>query len=164
MPDDDLRDQWEAHLEWHAQENRAAREATLPALLALIDDFRAGTLDLTEFRRRIDSQSKHSETAVWGFRGNAGVMFFTMLWKGAPDELAPLLQSVITAPADDTAATLAIDQIRELARTTKARTGNRNIHEAFAPSSSASSGRLRIAITGRSIIRPRGRVSSGSAW
>jgi len=84
VSDDDLRGQWEAHPEWHDQENRAAREATLPALLELIDQFRTGTLDLTEFRRRIDSQSKQTESAVWGFRGNAGVMFFTMLWKGAP--------------------------------------------------------------------------------
>ena len=133
MSDDDLRGQWEAHPEWHDQENRAAREATLPALLALIGEFRTGALDLTEFRRRIDSQSKQTESGVWGFRGNAGVMFFTMLWKGAPAEFAPLLQSVINVPADEAAAKNAIDRVRELARTTKARTGNRNLHEAFAP-------------------------------
>ena len=90
-------------------------------------------LDLTEFRRRIDSHSKHGETGVWGFRGNAGVMFFTMLWKGAPEELAPLLRAAVSVPANDSEARAAIDRLRELARATKARTGNRNLHEAFAP-------------------------------
>ncbi len=131
--DDELRQHWNAHPQWQKQENRAAREATLPALRALIESFRSGALDLTEFRRRIDSQSKQRETGVWGFRGNAGVMFFTMLWKGAAEELAPLLRTVIALPPDDAGAREAIDQLRALARATKAHTGNRNIHEKFAP-------------------------------
>jgi hypothetical protein len=133
VPNDDLRQHWDAHPQWHEQETRAAREATLPALRALIESFRSGALDLTEFRRRIDSQSKQRETGVWGFRGNAGVMFFTMLWKGAAEELAPLLRTVIALPPDDAGAREAIDQLRALARATKAHTGNRNIHEKFAP-------------------------------
>lgn len=81
MSAEDLRNAWEAHPGWRDQENRAQREATLPGLLDLVAAFRSGDVDLTEFRRRIDSQSKQTETGVWGFRGNAGVMFFTMLWK-----------------------------------------------------------------------------------
>ncbi len=133
VPNDDLRKHWDAHPQWHEQETRAAREATLPALRGLIESFRSGTLDLTEFRRRIDSLSKQRETGVWGFRGNAGVMFFTMLWKGAAEEFAPLLRTVIASPPDDAGAREAINQVRALARATKARTGNRNIHEKFAP-------------------------------
>lgn len=133
MSAEELRAAWEAHPEWHQQQERAAREATLPALRELITKFRSGGIDLTDFRRRVDSQSKHKNTGVWGFRGNAGVMFFTMLWKGAGEEFAPLLQGVISAPADDAGAKDAIDRLRALARETKARTGNRNIHEAFAP-------------------------------
>jgi hypothetical protein len=133
MPGPGLRELWDAHPEWRAQEQRAAREAALPDLRGLIDDFRADRLDLTELRKRIDSQSKQRDTAVWGFRGNAGVMFFTMLWKGAPDEFAPLLRTIIAAPSDAAAARDSIDQLRSLARATKERTGNRNIHERFAP-------------------------------
>lgn len=133
MSAEELRAEWDVHPEWRAQKNRDAREATLPALLELIAGFRSGQLDVTEFRRRIDSQSKQKETGVWGFRGNAGVMFFTMLWKGAPDEFAPLLRAAISVPANDAEARAAIDRLRELARATKTRTGNKNIHEAFAP-------------------------------
>jgi len=130
---EELRAEWDVHPDWRAQRNRDAREATLPALLELIAGFRSGELDVTEFRRRIDSQSKQKETGVWGFRGNAGVMFFTMLWKGAPDEFAPLLRAAIPVPANDAEARARIDRLRELARATKTRTGNKNIHEAFAP-------------------------------
>ena len=133
MSTEDLRQAWDAHPKWHEQQDRAGREAALPALLGLIADFRGGALDVTEFRRLIDSQSKTRETALWGFRGNAGVMFFTMLWKGAPTELESLLRRVIAAPANVDAARDAIDELRELARATKLHTGNPNLHEGFVP-------------------------------
>ncbi len=133
MAAEDLREQWEAHPDWHEQENRAAREAALPTLLNYVQRLRAGELDVVEFRTLIDSQSKQSESAVWGFRGNAGVMFFTMLVKAAAEELGALLPELLPAPADDAAAKNAIDRLRRLARATKERTGNNRIYEAFAP-------------------------------
>ncbi len=118
--------------EWHTSDvlSRYAewdslREKSAPLYREALDDFLAGTSDVSTFRSRIDSLSKSH--GWWGFRGT-GQMFFNQLVKAAdlPDLIAALHAALPAPSTEDEAVgkleslSAAVERARERAEITAA--------------------------------------------
>ncbi|WP_434530006.1 hypothetical protein ACODNH_01710 (plasmid) [Haloarcula sp. NS06] len=71
----------QSHYEEHNQKRDDVAEKKLQPL---IEDFRAGDVDVVEFKSRIDGLNKRNQ--LWGFDGFIGQMHFNKLLNAAPDE------------------------------------------------------------------------------
>jgi hypothetical protein len=83
----------------------AKRVAIIETTLApLLQQYLAGSVSLSEFKRRIDGMNK--QNPLWGFSGIKGQMFFNMLVRTVADasELDGQLKAAIRSPADEPAA------------------------------------------------------------
>ena len=67
-----------------------------------------------------------------GISRHAGVMF-SPCGKGRGARVEALLRRIIVSPSDVEEARESIEQLRRLARETKARTGNKNLQERLVP-------------------------------
>src|SRR5260221_13267063 len=76
-------------------ERNERRLAIVPQLLALLQQFRDGSIALPAFKDRFDTKTR-KDWDVFGLKGTSGAMFLNMLVLHVPDQVA-LRREIIAA-------------------------------------------------------------------